>query len=71
MKTKSRGKTEIVCCECCGIGFEARVADIKRGWGRFCSKSCKAQRQTIEPKKNSINTISKFLDCGNKNYTYE
>lgn len=24
----------------------ARVADRKRGWGKFCSKSCKAIRQT-------------------------
>lgn len=24
----------------------ARVADRKRGWGKFCSKSCKATKQT-------------------------
>ena len=23
----------------------ARVADRKRGWGKFCSKSCKAKEQ--------------------------
>ena len=23
----------------------ARTADVKRGWGRFCSKSCKASVQ--------------------------
>lgn len=27
--------------------FEARKADRDRGWGRFCSKSCKASRQTL------------------------
>lgn len=32
-------------CACCGDPFEARVADRKRGWARFCSKSCKAIKQ--------------------------
>lgn len=32
-------------CEHCKNPFEARVADRKRGWGKFCSKSCKAKRQ--------------------------
>lgn len=29
----------------CGNKFTARVADVKRGWGKFCSKSCKAIKQ--------------------------
>ncbi|KVG33833.1 hypothetical protein WJ30_07110 [Burkholderia diffusa] len=32
-------------CEGCGKPFRARAADVKRGWGRFCSKPCKATRQ--------------------------
>lgn len=32
-------------CKCCGQPFEARIADRRRGWGRFCSKSCKAVKQ--------------------------
>lgn len=32
-------------CKGCGRSFLARVADVKRGWGRFCSKSCKAKVQ--------------------------
>lgn len=32
-------------CKTCGLPFEARVADRKRGWARFCSKSCKATKQ--------------------------
>ena len=32
-------------CKFCGVMFTARVADRKRGWARFCSKSCKAKRQ--------------------------
>ena len=30
----------------CGKQFNARVADRNRGWARFCSKSCKAIKQT-------------------------
>ena len=40
-----RGKTKIYDCANCGDPFEARVADRKRGWARFCSKSCKAKKQ--------------------------
>ncbi|MCY1219504.1 hypothetical protein D9M72_314820 [compost metagenome] len=32
-------------CACCGDPFTARTADRKRGWARFCSKSCKAMKQ--------------------------
>ena len=32
-------------CACCGDLFTARVADRKRGWARYCSKSCKAKKQ--------------------------
>lgn len=33
-------------CKRCKQPFRARVADRKRGWGKFCSKSCKAVVQT-------------------------
>lgn len=33
-------------CKCCGAPFEARTADRKRGWARFCSKRCKASTQS-------------------------
>ena len=29
----------------CGAKFMARSADVKRGWAKFCSKSCKASEQ--------------------------
>ena len=33
-------------CKCgCGVKFMARVADVKRGWGKYASKSCKAKAQ--------------------------
>ena len=31
-----------VTCERCQRPFVARASDRKRGWGRFCSKKCKA-----------------------------
>jgi hypothetical protein len=36
------GKTIEVTCKCCPDKFIARAADRKRGWARFCSKSCAA-----------------------------
>lgn len=35
---------EVNCAWCSGR-FTARTADRKRGWARFCSKSCKAKEQ--------------------------
>ncbi|MCL4631562.1 hypothetical protein ABEG10_08500 [Burkholderia cenocepacia] len=32
-------------CKRCKTPFFARAADVKRGWGLFCSKSCKAIKQ--------------------------
>ena len=36
---------EIICGCGCGRKKRVRVADIKRGWGKFYSKSCKAKAQ--------------------------
>ena len=36
---------EIVCACGCGRKKNVRVADIKRGWGKYYSKSCKAKAQ--------------------------
>ncbi|MEN3145732.1 hypothetical protein ABCW43_00295 [Neorhizobium sp. IRAMC:178] len=33
-------------CKECKKPFEARAADRARGWAKFCSKSCKAIKQT-------------------------
>lgn len=42
IKQKPRGAMVEVACEnpSCDATFTARVADRKRGWGRFCSKAC-------------------------------
>lgn len=36
---------EIICKCGCGRKKMVRTADIKRGWGKFYSKSCKAKTQ--------------------------
>lgn len=38
-------KQEIVCACGCGRKKAVRTADIKRGWGKFYSKACKAKAQ--------------------------
>jgi hypothetical protein len=40
-----RGATCDRTCSYCLGGFTARVADVQRGWARYCSKSCKAKAQ--------------------------
>ena len=37
-------KVEVKCLQC-KVVFQARVADRKRGWAKFCTKSCKASHQ--------------------------
>lgn len=39
--------TEVTCK--CGTVFQARTADVKRGWGKNCSKAC-AKTKTRRPK---------------------
>lgn len=39
-------------CDNCGNIFTANVTDRKRGWARFCSKSCKAIKQEQRRKAN-------------------
>lgn len=41
-------KVQMVCH--CGKHYEAREADLKRGWGLSCSKSCAASRKTFHLK---------------------
>jgi len=44
-KVEVRGAKVEVKCKGCRTVFLARVADRKRGWGKYCSKSCKAKVQ--------------------------
>lgn len=41
---KARGaKVKMLCF--CGVAYDARIADLKRGWGLCCGKSCAAIRR--------------------------
>lgn len=40
------GKTVEKNCKACGQKITVRLADHKRGWGRFCDKSCSAAYKT-------------------------
>ncbi len=43
-KYEPRGKMVDRVCACgCGATFQAREADVKRGWGKFSSKACAAK----------------------------
>ena len=50
----TRGSKVEVTCRC-GAKFQARVADRKRGWGKFCSKSCKASEQEGRTAQHRVN----------------
>ena len=40
-------KIDRICAnKSCRVHFPAKAADVKRGWGLFCSKRCKAIKQT-------------------------
>ena len=49
-------------CEKCGKTMQARQADINRGWGKFCSKSCKAKKQTKKANKQTNREFYKPRD---------
>jgi hypothetical protein len=34
-------------CESCGKGFSARLHDVERGYGRFCSRECRPKRKLV------------------------
>ena len=42
LKTMTPSQMFVKCKRCKG-GFIVRKVDVQRGWGKFCSKSCKAQ----------------------------
>jgi len=64
-------KMQTITCACgCGRTKEVRTADVKRGWGKYFNKSCKANHQMkTQGRKSSRsdNLLSGYeADC--KNY---
>jgi len=60
-----RGAKQKVKCRCCKEEFEARVADVKRGWGKYCSKSCKAIKQEQQ-----TGQMGKYLNRQRRNQSH-
>lgn len=51
-------------CENCGALFTARSADVKRGWAKFCSKSCKAVKQESRTHQHRDHFLRGMALCG-------
>ncbi len=67
--------TSVICKnKQCKKVFQARTADVKRGWGKFCCKSCKAieqENRTGQYKKYCNNVITKQLKSNHQGETEE
>lgn len=71
--TTMGAKTEITCKCGCGRKKMVRDADIKRGWGLYHSKSCKARRQWSDGgggRKTNYNTLCNAFENGRVSEEY-
>lgn len=50
-------------CLHCGLVFQARRSDVARGWGKYCSLSCKIARTTTSPADRFWAKVDKSGDC--------
>lgn len=66
--------TVTIVCKCgCGRQKEVREADVKRGWGLYYSKSCKAKAQTRKrggKKRFTFDTLANAFDRGSISEEY-
>jgi hypothetical protein len=46
-------------CDWCRKSFMARAVDVKRGWAKFCSKSCKASEQEKRTRQNRAHLVQR------------
>ena len=42
-------------CQHCGKGFKAKPSEVRRGFGRYCSRSCAGHYKTKPPQKGELN----------------
>jgi hypothetical protein len=45
--------------ERCGKTFDARLVDVQRGWGRYCSKSCAMMARMTNESRGKSGPINK------------
>ena len=78
--SETRGKKVEITCKCgCGRKRLVREADVKRGWGKYFNKACKAREQegrTGQHKKylnrvNETEYLKNYLDMIDNKYTDE
>lgn len=60
-------KTILRKCEYCNIDFNARWHDVKKGYGRFCSQSCKQKSR----KRNIFDRLWEKVDIKSENECWE
>lgn len=59
-------------CEQCQKDIEVRQADIDRGWGKFCSKSCKARKQAKLFNIKRVNKpVDEYLEYSNSQHPFD
>ena len=59
-------------CASCQKSIQVRAADVARGWGKFCSKSCKAKKQNMEPRQyKSYRHFNQTIDDDEESYLEE
>lgn len=49
-------------CAVCGKNFQARSADIDRGYGETCSRSCGSIKRETEKKGNAVETTGEYWE---------
>lgn len=72
MKKHWENYVKTVCCEECKEKFDAYVYNLKRGWGKFCSRSCskkgnnnlKGKIKTVETKEKISESLKKKYESG-------
>jgi hypothetical protein len=62
VKIGIRGKKIQTTCKCCGNVFTVREADRKRGWGIYCSKSCKAKSNNPNVQDDRFNATEDMVE---------
>ena len=58
-KGSQKRKCVIAVCNLCGVEFSAIECEVRRGWGKFCSRHCQRSFQATENAKAMRGDISR------------
>lgn len=60
---------QMMTCLCgCGRSKQVRTADVKRGWGKYYSKGCKARHQNPNPSRGRAHRSDDYDDYDDYDY---